>query len=950
MDIDSNDLLGTNEFILTPDLNPGLSKVNKQEFREYYEKEDIRKNELKVKSSIDKIELKNVQYNESTDSNNLLNTNSFEQGGENKVIKRSTRDIKTLVSIDSRDRDKILYPKPSDFDIFLGKAYRNVKQIELVSLEFPNTNAVINSSNNKIYWRNQEDIDLDITNTITGIVYYPVYNVELRIGSYTLSSLQTEITLQMNNIRRQDGNRNGIPITNGDFHFFVVDLDFETDIVTFNSLIMLNLANNTLETLSGTGLVTITTPTAHGYSTDTFIYMRGVKQTGGISASVLNGFQLITVTDSITFHFTVTVNASSTAVGGGNTMQSGKKAPFQLLWNNYENIVAQNIGYPLENSSSVISTDIISLQNFFQMKIILTTPHNFTQTYTYIGQTINIGSYIPNTTNFLNFRSFQITDIIDTNTILVQVTDNTVYNDMNDNLISLAYILNFNTTYLNVSFYNIYNINSFIITTSTPHNYFLSNILDSITLVNTADETVPNDPSYDGTYIINQIPSNTTIVLPGVIGILNAHTSGIYGTFNGFQPITTWVILISEIIPEFLPGYAKIITVVPHILQSGDKFIFQNITSVPVTTNVIYTIDTIYDDYSFLISLKIISLDQTNILNGSAAIRSGLIYVSSQSHNFNSMVSVIQGPDVNVNNSLIILLDGNELTITPTTVVVDAVSSGTVVSGLLYSVTIQTITNHNLTVGEIVRINFEDPAPTMGTRDLTGGYIVYSITSNDTFTLVDVNIPFSSYLDLPIPTINGIIGLSNEFSLYGIEEVGGISQNLLNGLQFTVRDIIDKDTFTFMSNAFAVSYEVGGGSAVYISSLLHGYNGAQTNTKNGILNRSINLEGENYCFLTSPQLDTMINTGSVINVFARISLDQPPGYVCFKYLSNPKIYYTLPLTILEILHFSITNYDNTEYEFSDLDFSFCLQITETIDTNDQFNISSRRGVTDSYTS
>ena len=34
---------------------------------------------------------------------------------------------------------------------------------ELKEIEFPNTNAVINSYNNYLYWRNKEDIELDFT-------------------------------------------------------------------------------------------------------------------------------------------------------------------------------------------------------------------------------------------------------------------------------------------------------------------------------------------------------------------------------------------------------------------------------------------------------------------------------------------------------------------------------------------------------------------------------------------------------------------------------------------------------------------------------------------------------------------------------------------------------------------------------------------------------------------
>jgi hypothetical protein len=87
-----------------------------------------------------------------------------------------------------------------------------------------------------------------------------------------------------------------------------------------------------------------------------------------------------------------------------------------------------------------------------------------------------------------------------------------------------------------------------------------------------------------------------------------------------------------------------------------------------------------------------------------------------------------------------------------------------------------------------------------------------------------------------------------------------------------------------------------------------------------------------------------MNTGRVSNVFARITLDQSPGNIVFSFLSNPKMFDTVPLDLLSELEFSIVNHDGTLYDFNDLDFSFCLEITEVIDTTDTFNISSKRGV------
>ena len=144
MDIDSNDLLSTNIYISNPELNANVSIDSNEEFKKYYEKELEKKSESKLISAINKIEL-----NEDDDDNNIINTNSFSKQGINvnntndNSITRFMKETKTLVSIDSRDRIKTIYPKPNNFKIFLGRTFTNVKKIEMVSLEFPNTDAVI---------------------------------------------------------------------------------------------------------------------------------------------------------------------------------------------------------------------------------------------------------------------------------------------------------------------------------------------------------------------------------------------------------------------------------------------------------------------------------------------------------------------------------------------------------------------------------------------------------------------------------------------------------------------------------------------------------------------------------------------------------------------------------------------------------------------------------------
>lgn len=921
MDIDPNDLLFTNEYISSADLNPNTqdSLDSNEEFRKYYEKEMQKKTESKLIASINKLELNEVE-----DDSNIINTNRFNKDlifKDDKNTSRFSLETKTFVSIDSRDRIRTLYPKPNNFKIFLGKTFTNVKKIEMVSLEFPNTDAVINTGNNRIYWRNLEDIELDYTVDTNGVTGYPIYSVELRTGSYTSSTLQNEIQSKTNVIRRRLGSTTAATI-NPDFHYFVPNLDVDTDVVTFTSLNLKQLPNSPFTTSLGSGVITVVSPN-HGYSTYDFIYFVGAKSVAGISASVLNTFHRITVLNSNQFVFEVNIKAADTTLGGGNVVKAGKKAPFQLLFGEYSNSVAPNIGYPLENSSELITTNVQSLENIVQMVINLSELHNFEYSYNFIGQNIQLGTEVSNT--FIVYGTYLVTNILSNTSITVQVSNENVINNLINN--AQANLLRFGSKIISVASYSKYVVQSFLVTTFTDHNYNLTDVNTLINLSNTTDPNVDDDVSYDGNYLIQAVPSSTTFILPGIIGPQNSHSTNIYGTLPRKSPLTTLTIPIIEVNSNYIQisgiWYTRIVTASPHKMLIGDNVTINNLKCIPLINSPL-TIHSVLSSTSFLINVQLTNVDLQNSIN--PYVGTGLMTLSFPSHGFNTIV--------NIQNGTVFM------------------SGGTSIQPLI----ITTFNKHNLAVGNVIRVTGTSPVYVNGilTKGVEptldgGGYIVHEINTDDTFTIVKVSGTSDSFVPITqSPTITGILGLNNDFYLYDVENIGGISKTLLNNKQFSIRDIIDENTFTFMAtDIYATSTEVGGGSNIYISSLKHGFNGIQTNTKNNVLTRSINLQGEDYCFIVCPQLDTMLNTGNIKNIFSRISLDQPPGYVCFKYLSNPKHYNVMPLDKLSELEFSVVYHNGSLYDFNDLDFSFTLQITEVSDATNSFNVSSRRGITDS---
>jgi hypothetical protein len=885
MNTDENDLLFTNTFVPVPELESEVLSENASEFRRYYERERSINEEGRLRDSIERMSIRSVHLTEDTDENNIMNTNTFKKNTPPSIISnngggtkarggRRTKEIISYVSIDSRDRNKVTYLRPSHFKIFLGRSFYNVKSIKLASVEFPNTNAVINANNHNIYWTNKEDIDINKINAITNT--YPEYDVKLRIGSYISTSLQSEMTSKLATVKRRD--------KIGDYHYFIVSLDIDTDIVTFTSLILKQLSNNSIQTSENTSIIQVTL-TDHGYADGEIVYLQGAKTLAGIPSNTLNTAHKITRINNNIFLFEVNIKAAETLQGGGNTVKTGRIAPFKFLFGEKSATVAQNIGFPLENSSDLIKTFIKSINNLYQAMIVTKTQHSLTST--------NIGS-------ICNISASGTTPSINGNRRITQIVSSTSFNILLDSALLLE-SYNSGQVTIGLNVYDIQSIsnvtaNTILVTTFTDHNYLIGS---SVTLYDTT-----TTPLLDETYTIINSFDSTSFIIPGSLpsggssppgGIFRA--AGLDGYIPLNNPLTSHVVYITGVIYGLS---TTTITCPGHDLRVGDTILFEN-CFVQITPQ--KTVFAVPNNNTIVIN-ESLQFIQENITLGTAYIQTGLTTVSFPGHRFNKVVSVQN-------------------------------TSG-FPTGLTYGnlLLVQTQLAHNLSTNDMVRL-----AQTNTTPIIDGGYNV-TVKTSDTFT-----IPYS----FPIVSSgnSGITSFHQDFYIYGSREVGGINPNNINSKLFTVRDILDTDTFTFYNyGIYALKDEKGGGNNVYISSLLHGFNGEQRNTKNSLLNRSINLQGENYAFLCCPQLATMMNTGNVKNVFARISLDQSPGSMVFSYLSNPKIFDSIPLNQLNELEFSILNYDGTEYEFNDLDYSFTLQITEIVDVTDGFGVSSRRGITD----
>lgn len=869
MEINENDILYKNEYVTRPSLDEKFSTKEEIEFKKYY---------LENKTKNQNENLKNTNTNVQKLNDNVFipitdpTTNQITEYSKQSQVQDSFLDqqniiekqITKLVSIDSRDRDKTIYPNANFFDANIGQNFTNVKSVKLISVEFPNTSSVINETNNKIYWRNLQDIENNILDPITG--EYPVYSVSITPGSYSLVSLQNAIIDKMNLVKRENQET--------DFHYFQVSLDYLTDLSEFTSLILQQLDNNSFDFLLNSTLVDINA-TSHGFVDGETVYITGAITSNGVDKSVLNSAHKVIYINPNKFQIEINVKSNATAVGGGNTIALGKLAPFQLLFGTETNTIAANLGFPIENSSQRINTYIKSIENFQQIKIDLKNSHNFTRTSGLINNTYTI-------------TDTETSPLIDGVVLITDVPD------------SKSFLINSNNTLLNLSVfpvngyitigsenYQIHNISNYKPTlklkTFTNHNYNYTDIFNkSITLYSTT-----TTPSLDGENVIYGILSNIEIIISGFV-FQNVDTTLLQdptkiipvncGNFPCLNPITTNHLTITDI----QTGTTTQITCTNHKLRIGDSVKFYNIQTSPQIisefTSGIYKVFNVIDSDNFTIDFQTTSYERDSIILGEAKVGTRLINCFFPHQNFNFITSITSGGVNSVNIQ--------------------------VTSSLLLS----------LNVGDQILISNSNSTPS-----IDGVRTINSITLG----VVNIAIPFS----ITTSGSNGIVGLNNDFYIYGSTKVGGILEQDINSLKFSVREIVDSNNIFFEVNNFSSSLETGGGNNIHISSLSNGFNGVQDNTKNEIVYRSINLEGENYVYLCCKQLKGFEDTRNVKDIFAKIILDQSANYMVFNFINKEIVFEPSLLPNLKDFIFQIKNYDDSLYDFKDLDFSFTLEIT-----------------------
>lgn len=637
-----NRRLFSNNFIQNLNGND-LPSSQKEQFRQYHEQ---RIQQQKRASILDKSypipssnNISNVSAastgiggtgKTTTNTDIYANLARFQPGKVNNIPFQARQTIKlekkSIVSIDTRNRDINKYPNQNDFQVFLGKTFFNIKSIELVSTEFPNTDQVIKDlpielQNNLITWQNEEDYDLNfftnciintvlpnyidiaipghgytIGNTVTARLYnsklstdssitgfldavreltvidadtfrfpytggipvqgttnvdlgYPQYTVSIKPGNYTASTLADQIALDMGKVRRRLGKDTDIP--QEQFHKFVVNVNLDTDVMTIDSVRVTQLPNNPISTIASSTTITVN-QVGHGYKTGDRIKMLGIKTLAGIAGSTLNGDFIINVSGVNSFTYEVVTRASETAEGGGNSVLSGKDAPFRILFDTENTLIQFNTGFPDEDSSQ------------------------------------HIGATNPLTTKTIE----------DITNIDILPSDILRFTTVSPHGLSAAETRNISSITLPL-------IGDAIFTTSTPHGMTVSTRL---TIRNTT-----TTPVIDGTYLATPTGINTFIIPDLYI-----------------QPPTT---LPSTIIPPSGPGIAPY-----QILYGQDRIQVFNLKSVPnILIRPVYFVEAVTLN-TFDIKFRATSIDADSIQD--TVIGTSQVFVNHPNHGFNQLVSI----------------------------------------------------------------------------------------------------------------------------------------------------------------------------------------------------------------------------------------------------------------------------------------------------------------------
>ena len=114
-------------------------------------------------------------------------------------LKTVGTDTPTVIMLQSRDRDKIIFPQPTSCKLFLPRIYKNIKGFSIVQLNLTSAFYYFRANKNNLSIKIQEEGRPMYTNSLNPVAQYPMKLVnQIREGSYNITELLSELSTQLN--------------------------------------------------------------------------------------------------------------------------------------------------------------------------------------------------------------------------------------------------------------------------------------------------------------------------------------------------------------------------------------------------------------------------------------------------------------------------------------------------------------------------------------------------------------------------------------------------------------------------------------------------------------------------------------------------------------------------------------------------------------------------------
>lgn len=729
-----------NKFISQP-----INTLNNSQIREYRNHYEQQKNNLQKQEIINRsnqqyiVPTKNLS---STKSNKFKGT--FREAPTNYMNNTENEDVLifdkvNVISIDTSDRDTIAYPNANNFRWTFEKEYTNVKQIELISTQIPNSdqtikNTPIELANNIISWINEEDYNLNLYNNI--ILNIQTNIIQIIIANKFTVNTNVDIFIFNSKILNVTG------VIDGKYQATVIDNNTLT-INYNNALSVLGTSNGTCSIDLGYPVYTVEL-TPGNYNADSLVTqmttaMNNIKRQNGLG--IFHYFNISFSNDTNIISFESVIQSSNLINNPISTIANSTIITVTQLNHGFhtgDNVLMINVLDTAGINATILNGNYIVTivdVNTFQYQVNI--PANATTNGG--GNNVQTGTNAP-------FRF-----LFETANTLIQYNIGFYNEDSSQYIGAVNPITTKSLSITNAIITSMSSPSLPIIrfTTTTPHGLFPCSIIQIASISNTYPVVITTVTQHG-------------LQLPQVITVTKSNSSpNINGDLYA-MPTGPYTFIIEE-------RNVNIAGTQGLIFYGGDKIQVSGLRCIP-------TLEYVYDFYV----LNVISSTQFDItFNASnidissfvySSINTSQITVNQPNHNFNKLTTIT---GINTNFTLITTQIPNNLVGSYNTSVIitdgpngtNTVNINLVSHGLLTSDEIKIITSNtvpildgtykiNVVDSNNFRINFVHTTFTSGTG---------TIITGDTINITGSN---------SIPVIDGSYNINNKTLITGISGSG----------------------------------------------------------------------------------------------------------------------------------------------------------------------------------